>query len=289
MIEHTVQDLRFAVRHVARARSPRATMIGIFALGIGFSTALFLFIQSFVSGPVPGIPRQESLVRIRGIDRTQPGRAIGREFSYPEYRDARRSGRCSARRRVDLVRYRLRRRPGEANPQSGAATYVTGNYFQVLGLRPALGAGLPIDANDADLAPPLVAVISHVLWERHFERSPDVIGRPMKVNGVTVTIVGVAPRRSPARGRAGRRCASGCRSARVRWCSATSTLTSYDDARFGLAARLQPGVRRSHGTDRRGDRRSGGAADDVGVDRPGGVHRRRPADRQQLLSAIGRR
>ena len=62
-------------------------MIGIFALGIGFSTALFLFVQSFVNGPVPGIPRQESLVRIRGIDRARPGRAIGREFSYPEYRE----------------------------------------------------------------------------------------------------------------------------------------------------------------------------------------------------------
>ena len=58
-------------------------MIGIFALGIGFSTALALFVQSIVRGPVPGIPRQEALVRIRGIDPTQPGRAIGREFSTP--------------------------------------------------------------------------------------------------------------------------------------------------------------------------------------------------------------
>ena len=96
VIEHTVQDLRFAARHFARAPIATATMIGIFALGIGFSTALFLFVQSFVNGPVPGIPRQESLVRIRGIDRTRPGRAIGREFSYPEYRSTRRSGRCSA-------------------------------------------------------------------------------------------------------------------------------------------------------------------------------------------------
>ena len=87
MIEHTVQDLRFAARRFARAPIATATMIGIFALGIGFSTALFLFVQSFVNGPVPGIPRDESLVRIRGIDRSRPGRAIGREFSYPEYRE----------------------------------------------------------------------------------------------------------------------------------------------------------------------------------------------------------
>ena len=245
VIEHTVQDLRSAVRHFARAPVATATMIGIFALGIGFSTALFLFVQSFANGPVPGIPRQDSLVRIRGIDRARPGRAIGREFSYPEYREyaAQRTlfSAVAAWTSSDIV-FDVGTR--EANLQSGAATYVTGNYFQVLGLRPILGAGLPIDANDADAAPPLVAVISHVLWERHFERSPDVIGRALKVNGVTVTIVGVAPRRF-----AGAR--TGGSQMRV-WLPLStrplvqrtaSTLASYDDARFGLAARLQPGVR----------------------------------------------
>ena len=248
VIEHTVQDLRFATRHFARAPVATATMIGIFALGIGFSTALLLFVQSFVNGPVPGIPRDESLVRIRGIDRARPGRAIGREFSYPEYREYAAQptlfSAVAAWTSSDVV---LDVGTREANVQSGAATYVTGNYFQVLGLRPALGAGLPIDANDADAAPPLVAVISHVLWESHFERSPDVIGRAMKVNGVTVTIVGVAPRRF-----AGAR--TGGSQMRV-WLPLSTrpqvqrtapTLTSYDDARLGLAARLQPGVRPEH-------------------------------------------
>ena len=245
VIEHTVQDLRFAARHFARAPIATATMIGIFALGIGFSTALYMFVQSFVSGPVPGIPRQESLVRIRGIDRARPGRAIGREFSYPEYREyaAQRTlfSDVAAWTSSDIV-FDVGTR--EANPQSGAATYVTGNYFQVLGLRPALGAGLPIDANDADSAPPLVAVISHVLWERHFERSPDVIGRAMKVNGVTVTIVGVAPRRFAGARTGGSQMRVWLPlSTRPQVQRTASTLTSYDDARFGLAARLQPGVR----------------------------------------------
>ena len=245
VIEHTVQDLRSAVRHFARAPVATATMIGIFALGIGFSTALFLFVQSFVNGPVPGIPRQDSLVRIRGIDRARPGRAIGREFSYPEYREyaAQRtlfSG-VAAWTSSDIV-FDVGTR--EANLQSGAATYVTGNYFQVLGLRPILGAGLPIDANDADAAPPLVAVISHVLWERHFERSPDVIGRAIKVNGVTVTIVGVAPRRFGGARTGGSQMRVWLPlSTRPLVQRTASTLTSYDDARFGLAARLQPGVR----------------------------------------------
>ncbi len=245
LIEHTLQDLRSAIRHFARAPIATATMIGIFALGIGFSAALFLFVKSVVSGPVPGIPRQESLVRIRGIDRTTPGRAIGREFSYPEYRAyAAQSALFSdvaAWTSSDIV-FDVGTR--EANPQSGAATYVTGNYFRVLGLRPAFGAGLPIDANDADAAPPLVAVISHVLWERHFERSADVIGRAMKVNGITVTIVGVAPRRFAGARTGGSHMPVWLPlSARPQMQRTASTLTSYDDARLGLAARLQPGVR----------------------------------------------
>jgi putative ABC transport system permease protein len=248
VIDHTVQDLRVAARHFARAPIVTATMIGIFALGIGFSTALLLFVQSFVNGPVPGIARQESLVRIRGIDRARPGRAIGREFSYPEYREyaAQRTlfKNVAAWTSSDVV---LDVGTRQANLQSGAATYVTGNYFQVLGLRQALGAGLPIDANDADPAPPLVAVISHVLWESHFDRSPDVIGRAIKVNGVTVTIVGVAPRRFAGARTGGSQMRVWLPlSTRPQVQRTPSTLTSYDDARFGVAARLQPGVRAEH-------------------------------------------
>ncbi len=245
LIEHAVQDLRFAARHFARAPIATATMIGIFALGIGFSVALFLFVQAFTGGPVPGIGRQEALVRIRGIEQVQPGRANGREFSYPEYQEyaAQRSlfSDVAAWTSADIV-FDVGTR--EANPQSGAATYVTGSYFQVLGLRAALGTPLPIDGNDADPAPPLVAVISHLLWERHYERSTDVIGRTMKVNGVAVTIVGVAPRRFAGARTGGSQMRVWLPlSTRPQVQRTTPTLASYDDARFGLAARLQPGVR----------------------------------------------
>ena len=245
VIEHTVQDVRFAVRHFARAPIATATMIAIFALGIGFSTSLYLFVRAFVSGPVPGVPRQESLVRIRGIDRTRPGRAIGREFSYPEYREyaAQQSlfSDVAAWTSSDVI---LDVGTREPNLQSGAATYVTATYFQVLGLRPSVGVGLPTVGDDSDPSLPPVAVISHVLWERHFEGSPDVIGRAMKVNGVTVTIVGVAPRRFAGARTGG----SHMRvwlplSTRPAVQRTTSTLASYDDARLGLVALLRPGVR----------------------------------------------
>src|SRR5690606_32024570 len=118
------------------------------------------------------------------------------EFSYPEYREyaAQRTlfSDVAAWTSSDVV---LDVGAGEPDLHSGAATYVTANYFQVLGVRPVLGAGLPLDASDADGSPALVAVISHILWDRYFDRAPDAIGRTVKVNGFAATIVGVAPRR----------------------------------------------------------------------------------------------
>ena len=239
-------DLRFGLRHIARKPFSAATMIVVLALGIGFSSAIFLLIHSFVNSPVPGLAREESVVRIRGIDRSRgPERTIGREFSYQEYREyaAQRDlfAAVSAWTSADVV---LDVGATEERLHSGAATYVTGNYFQVLGVRPVLGAGLAADAADDAGTPQLVAVISHAVWDRHFDRARDVVGRTLKVNGVRVTIAGVAPRRF-----AGAR--TGGSHVRV-WLplnarpivqpDAAFDLARDDSAIFGIAARLQPGV-----------------------------------------------
>jgi hypothetical protein len=87
-LESIVADVRFGLRHFGRKPFSALTMIVVLALGIGFNTALFVFLYSFVNSPPSGMKRQESLVRIRGIDRsTSPGQIVGREFSYPEYRE----------------------------------------------------------------------------------------------------------------------------------------------------------------------------------------------------------
>jgi predicted permease len=106
-----------------------------------------------------------------------------------------------------------------------------------------MGVGLPADARDDTGRPELVAVISHVVWDRYFGRARDVVGRTLKVNDVPVTIVGVAPRRF-----AGTR--TGGSHVRV-WLPlgtrplvqrTPASLASYDSALFGLVARLQPGI-----------------------------------------------
>ena len=244
-IDSALADLRFGLRHIARKPISALTIVLVLALGIGFNAAIFLLIYSFVNSPPPGVTADESQVRIRGIDRSRGPVTIGREFSYPEYREyaAQQNlfSSVAAWTSADVVLD-----VGGTDEQliSGAATYVTSNYFQVLNVGPIAGAGLPTDLADVTATPRLVAVVSHVIWERHFNRAPDIVGKTMKVNGVPVTIAGVAPRRF-----AGAR--TGGSHTRV-WVplgarpvlqpGTTLDLGSYDSAIFGIVARLQPGV-----------------------------------------------
>jgi predicted permease len=246
-LESLAADVRFALRQFARRPFSTTTMIVVLALGIGFNTALFVLVSSLVNGVLPGFSPDESLVRLRGIERnTSRGYAIGREFSYAEYGEyaAQTSlfGAVAAWTSSDVA---LDVGRDEESLHSGAATYVTANYFQVLGVRPIAGAGLPVSARDD--VPELVAVISHVVWDRFYGRSNDVVGRTLKVNAVPVTIVGVAPQRfNGAR--------TGGSQVRV-WLplsaraivqrTAAQGGPAGDTAAFGLVARLQPGVQTS--------------------------------------------
>ena len=243
-IDSAVTDFRFGVRHVARKPISALTIVLVLALGIGFNAAIFLLLYSFVNSPPAGTTPDDSQVRIRGINREMGRPTIGREFSYPEYREYASQQKLfssvAAWTSFDVV---LDIGSAQERLVSGAATYVTANYFQVLGVRPILGAGLPTDFSDTPSSPPLVAVISHVVWEKHFDRAPDIVGRTLKVNGVPVTIAGVAPRRFVGARTGGSQVRVwvplGARPVLQRGTS--FDLGSYDAATFGIVARLQPG------------------------------------------------
>jgi predicted permease len=245
-IDSIVADLRYGIRGLSRTPFSALTMIVIFALGIGCNGALFLFISSFVNSPLPGASRDASIVRIRGIER-RAGPTIGREFSYPEYRDYASQttlfSSVAAWTSSDVV-FGVSARDGSQDTLlSGAATYVTANYFHVLGVQPIRGAGLPTDTPDEVGNPPLVAVISHAVWTRSFGSAPDIVGRPLKINNITVTIAGVAPRAFTGARTGGSLMRVWLPLAARTLVQGTPTdFSSYDPAYLGLVARLQPGV-----------------------------------------------
>ncbi|HEX2189193.1 MAG TPA: ABC transporter permease, partial [Longimicrobiaceae bacterium] len=185
---------RFALRHFARTPWTTLTMFVVLVGGMSIATLLFSYVHSYAVQPPPGMTRQADLVRIRGSQGAGVDGRGHRGFSEEELRGYREltgpfaavAGWTDAR--LPLVL------DGDAERRTleASVTFVTESYFSVLGLRPALGAGLPA-AEGA--GPAAVAVIGHATWERLFAGSPAVLGSAVTVNGVPVTIVGVAPER----------------------------------------------------------------------------------------------
>ncbi|CAN5690109.1 ABC transporter permease [soil metagenome] len=189
-------DIRFALRQFARRPVTSLVMFVVLAVGMSLSTLLFSYVHSYAVQPPLGVPREDGLVRIRGsLDVGADGRG-SRSFPEAEFEAYRGltgvfeevAGWAVASVLVDA---------GTGTGELGLdarATFVTDNYFAVLGVHPVLGSGLPRQS-EVDPAMSAVAVIGHEAWERQYGRSPEVIGRTIDVNGLPVTIVGVAPAR----------------------------------------------------------------------------------------------
>jgi predicted permease len=239
------QDLRFAVRQFARKPLSASTIVLVLSLGIGGNVALFTFLHSLATQPPPGVPRNESLVRIRRIETWPgPGARFVVPLSYPEVQAyALQAGHFRGVAAWDWSTVVLDSADAGRGVVDGAAVYVTDDYFRVLGVRPLLGPGLPSAAVSA-AATSLVGVISHVLWDERFGRSPDVLGTTVAVNGIPIAVVGVAPARFDG--------VDGSGPPRKVWLplaaravverSGSGALASYDSTSMSVVARLQPGV-----------------------------------------------
>lgn len=226
-------DVRFAVRHFGRTPLTTLTMFIVLALGMSISTLLFTYVHAYATMPPPAIERAEDLVRIRG-SRSVDGGRMYRTFAVEELNGYRALGdhfAAVAGWTDELVALGA---AGGGEEAEARASFVTEDYFPVLGVGPAAGRTLPVSAfsNPAEAA---VVVISHAAWETLFGGDPEVIGRTTHVNGVAVTIVGVA--REHFRGIAG--------FSRFHvWLplQAHALVVEEPPLSFRAAARLKPGV-----------------------------------------------
>ena len=234
-VEDVVADLRFGRRHLARAPFTTSIMFAVLAAGIAISVLLFSTVHSVAAAPPSGVERADDLVRIRGIrGRDRQGfRALGEDEvrALGAVRDQFTAVAASTHQRLPVV---VTGDP-ERRPRDAAVTFVTERYFSVLGLRPALGRGLPAVAAD-DAAAASVAVIAHRTWRHLFAGDSGVIGAAVMVGGTSVTIVGVAPERFEG--------TSMDRTPIQLWMplAARQTLRPAPAAPFLAVARLRPGA-----------------------------------------------
>jgi predicted permease len=188
-------DVRYALRGLLARPLFLATALLSLGLGIGVNTAIYSLFHQVVLRPLP-VPQPQALVNLSapGLKpgNTSSNNAGPREdiFSYPMFRDLERrqttfAGLAAHRSMPVNVAY------GDRS-ESGNAMLVSGAYFPVLGLQPALGRLLGPQDDGAIGASP-VAVLSHAYWQNELGGASDVVGRGISVNGQPLTIVGVAP------------------------------------------------------------------------------------------------
>lgn len=189
-------DVRYGLRGLLARPVLTLVAVASLALGIGVNTAIYSLYHQVVMRPLPvGAP--ERLVNLSAPGpkpgNTSTNMAGPREdiFSYPMFRDLERAqtpfeGLAAHTSIPASLAY------GDTTT-TGRATLVSGAYFRVLGLAPALGRLLgAADDGAAGSAPH--AVLGYDYWQRALGGAPDVIGRMLRINGQGLTIVGVAPR-----------------------------------------------------------------------------------------------
>ena len=184
-MSYFIQDVRYAFRSLIHTPSLTLAAVISLGLGIGANTTVFAWVQAVLLRPIPGAYEPDAL-RVATLE-TREGRQ--RSWSYPNYRDLRdRAQSLEVVAQDDLAMSIAV--AGQAERAYGAL--VSGNYFRVMGVRPALGR-LLTDEDDRTPGGHPVAVISHAYWQRRFAGDAEIVGKDVTVNNVPMTIVGVAP------------------------------------------------------------------------------------------------
>jgi predicted permease len=183
------QDVRYAVRALWKRPAFTAVAVVTLAVGIGANATIFSVANGLLLKPVPGLGNTERLVEVTRI-------VDGRFFdtAYPVASHYRESSDVLE----DLAGFAMMPlafsdmvEAGESEPQVVMALNTTGNYFELLGVRPSIGRFFVSGEADYPRVEPVV-VLSHHLWQERFGGDPAVLGRTVRINDYPVQVIGVA-------------------------------------------------------------------------------------------------
>lgn len=179
-----VQDLRYALRTLLRRPLFAAVLVLTIGLGIGANTAIFSLAHGVLLQPLP-FPEPEELIAPDVIGPS--GFEIS--LSIPNFEDWRARNRtlesfgANARRQYTLT--------GGDRPERVVTRLILGDFFETLGVRPAMGSLIRSDDTWAGAKP--VAVVTHRFWTRHLGADPDALDRSIVLDGETFEVMGVMP------------------------------------------------------------------------------------------------
>lgn len=186
-MEQFLQDCRFAVRRLAKR--PGFTLIALvsIAIGIGANTAIFSLVNAIVLRDLP-LQRPAELVEIY---KAMQGFTHG-PVSFPDLRDLEREG-SEVFTGVAAFRLAFVQEDFQGGVDALPAEVVTGNYFPLLGV-PALHGRTLLPSDDVVPGGHPVVMLSYGYWQRRYGGDPAAVGREIRLNGRSFTIIGVTPK-----------------------------------------------------------------------------------------------
>ncbi|HEV7472693.1 MAG TPA: ABC transporter permease, partial [Pyrinomonadaceae bacterium] len=187
-METLLRDIRYGLRSLLKR--PGFTVIALIALalGIGANTAIFSLVNAVLLRPLP-YAEPHRLVWVFGNIRNGGNRASVSPLDFLDYRAQNTTfeefaASFSVPRPVNLT--------GSGEPERLTGAGVTGNYFNVLGVKPALGRTFVLEnektGNDQ------VTVLSYALWQKRFAGDPDILNKTITLDGKSCVVLGVMPR-----------------------------------------------------------------------------------------------
>jgi putative ABC transport system permease protein len=185
LLETVAQDLRYGWRTLLKSPGFAAAALFTLALGIGANTAIFSVVYGLLLQPLPF----RDAARLVLLHETTP-RVGDVSVSYPNFQDWRaQSHTFSEMAAVSNVGFNM---TGSTQPENISGLAVSPNFLSMAGIRPVIGRGFTPDEEKAGTAP--VLLLSYALWQSHFGGDRRVIGKTIRLDSQTVTIVGVLPR-----------------------------------------------------------------------------------------------
>lgn len=178
-------DLRYAIRSVFKQPIFTVVVVVTLALGIGANTAIFTVVNAVVLQPLPfqDADRLTMIWTTKDANQEQP-------LSFADYNDLRAQTKSFGAVGAASPLWHLTLTGGE-EPEPLEGLFVSANMFELLRVSPARGRNFT--AEEDRVGGTSVAIISHSLWERRYGSDPNVVGKPITINGVNGTVIGVMP------------------------------------------------------------------------------------------------
>ncbi len=230
------KDLRYAFRILRKNPGFAIVAVLSLAIGIGANSAIYSFADTLLLRPLP-VPEASRVVTINAVSSAMF--ANSNSISYPDYVDLRDRNHtfdgliATAYSSFGFAADRA------SQPRMKFGMFVSGNFFQVLGVKPQIGRTFRPE-EDKVAGKDAVVVLSHDLWVSEFAASPSIAGRTLLLNGTQFTIIGVAPETFPGLGQV--KPALYVPLAMSPGLGGTNNLVERDVRWLGVKGRLKPGM-----------------------------------------------